>query len=73
MYNLVHVFGTAIPTSLYIFENVFCLFVHFFGILMKDVVLTNIYQTLANEPKFSATYQEQGAEPLQKVPDLTNT
>ena len=43
MYDLVHaVFGTAIPTCLY-------LFAHFLGILTKDVVLTNVYQMLANK------------------------
>ena len=75
MYNLVHVIlGTAIPTSLCIFLKMFLILVcALFGILTKDVVLTNIYQMLANESKFSATYQGQGAQPLQKVPDLTNT
>ena len=77
MYDLVHmVFDTAIPTSLFIFWKCFYyLFVHFFGILTKNVVLANIFQVLANNQRtsqFSATYQEQGAESPQNVPDVTN-
>jgi len=77
MCNLVHVvFGTAIPTSLNIFWKCFqYLFVHFFGILTKNV-LAIVFQVLANNqwtPQFSHTQQGQGAEPLQKVTDLTKT
>ena len=78
MYNLVHVvFGTAIPTyiSLHFLKMFLYLFVHFFGILTKDAVLANIFQVLANNqqtPQFSATYQGQGAEPLQKSQTWTN-
>ena len=79
MYNLVPVvFGTAIPISLYIFSKCCQYFIYSFGIRTKDVVLANIFQVLANKSantqfQFPATDQGQGGEPLQKVPDLTNT
>ena len=54
MYNLVHVgFDTAIPT--FKKKCFLYLFVHFFGILTKDVVLANVFQMLANKSEFSAT------------------
>ena len=45
---------------------------HFFGILTKDV-LANVFQVLANKLANTTVYQEQGAEPLQKVPYLATT